>query len=222
MTSISKVEQKNLEKTGYRNGKICLTEQIRNIDLNRIEREREIINRNRYSQQDKDNYKREQIGRVKEEEVANLKKQVEKINRQRSENISKVEQRYLKEAGYKNKDSYLIDQIKKIDKNRIEIENERKYNKERGKKGQKKNTTEKREKEGVKLEELTFRVINIDGLTLTKYIDIEDRFFKNEENNIVCLTETHKKVEDIYISRKIKTLNSMRKKKDKKGGVSML
>ena len=55
-------------------------------------------------------------------------------------------------------------------------------------------------------------------MTLTKYIDIEDRFFKDEENNIVCLTETHKKVEDIYISRKIKTLNSMRKKKDKKGG----
>ena len=64
---------------------------------------------------------------------------------------------------------------------------------------------------------LNFRMIYIDGLTLTKYIDIEENFFKNDQVNIICLTETHKKVEDIYISKKIKSFSTMRKKKTKRG-----
>ena len=65
---------------------------------------------------------------------------------------------------------------------------------------------------------VVFRIININGLTMSKYVDIEENFFRKEEVNIVCLTETHKRVEDIYISSKINTFNVMRKKKDKKGG----
>ena len=65
---------------------------------------------------------------------------------------------------------------------------------------------------------VVFRIININGLTISKFVDIEENFFRKEEVNIVCLTETHKRVEDIYISSKINTFNVMRKKKDKKGG----
>ena len=45
---------------------------------------------------------------------------------------------------------------------------------------------------------VVFRIININGLTMSKYVDIEENFFRKEEVNIVCLTETHKRVEDIY------------------------
>ena len=84
---------------------------------------------------------------------------------------------------------------------------------------QKKQTNKDKGDKKEKTKTISFRILNTEGLNLSKYTDIEDNFFtKENEINIVCLTETHKRIEDIYISRKIKTYNTMRTKNDKQGG----
>ena len=67
---------------------------------------------------------------------------------------------------------------------------------------------------------MKLRVININGLTPDKYIEIEEEFYTKEEINITCLTETHEKYEKIEPDRNITTFNVIREKKtdEKRGG----
>ena len=83
------------------------------------------------------------------------------------------------------------------------------------------NCKEKNGKREKKVEKsLKLRVININGLTPDKYIEIEEEFYTKEEINITCLTETHEKYEKIEPDRNITTFNVIREKKtdEKRGG----
>ena len=66
---------------------------------------------------------------------------------------------------------------------------------------------------------MCFQVLNIRGLNKTKYSELEETFFKNnEEINIVCLTETQNRHEKVKIHDKLSTHFAMREKGEKKGG----
>ena len=93
-------------------------------------------------------------------------------------------------------------------------ENTHKIGKEKGKKPIKK------QNQGWK-KNLKIRLMNINGLRTDKYIDIEEQFYRKEEEiNIVCLTETHEKCEKTDVDRNIRAYNAIREKKagEKKGG----
>ena len=70
---------------------------------------------------------------------------------------------------------------------------------------------------------INLRVMNVNGLNHNKYMNIEEEFFRNEnEINIVCLTETHEKCEETDIHQNIKAIHTIREKNDKRGGGILL
>ena len=70
---------------------------------------------------------------------------------------------------------------------------------------------------------INFQMINIQGLTKQKYIEIEDMLSDKESNtNVIVLTETQQKIDKINPSKGAKIINNMREEKDKKGGGLML
>ena len=70
---------------------------------------------------------------------------------------------------------------------------------------------------------INFKMINIQGLTKPKYIELEDMLNEEENNvNIIVVTETQHKIDKINPSEGAKTISSMREEKDKKGGGLMV
>ena len=68
------------------------------------------------------------------------------------------------------------------------------------------------------MDEFTINLLNIQGLTQVKMVEIED-FIKNKEScNIFCLTETQLKRNHIKTSPNVNYIHRMRKLNDKKGG----
>ena len=68
-----------------------------------------------------------------------------------------------------------------------------------------------------------FKMINIQGLTKAKYVEIEDMLNDKENNmNIIVMTETQQKIDKINPSKGAKTIMTMREEKDKKGGGLMV
>ena len=63
-------------------------------------------------------------------------------------------------------------------------------------------------KEGYKI-----KIINIQGLTNEKYMDLQEEL---KEKTILCITETQKKVDNIKRGEKIRAYSSMRQKEGKK------
>jgi len=47
---------------------------------------------------------------------------------------------------------------------------------------------------------------------------MEETFFRTEEYNIVCLTETQQKIDKIRVNEKLDSFKRMREEEDKKGG----
>ena len=73
----------------------------------------------------------------------------------------------------------------------------------------------------IKGKKVTFQVINIRGLTKTKYSEIENTFFGKEAEsiNFLCLTETQQKYEKVKVHKDLQSYSAMRVRGDKKGGV---
>ena len=63
------------------------------------------------------------------------------------------------------------------------------------------------------------KVLNIQGLTNSKYLELHQEINKM---NIVCLTETQKKIENVRIGQEVTTISSMREMSEKKGGGLMI
>lgn len=63
------------------------------------------------------------------------------------------------------------------------------------------------------------KAINIQGLSKVKVKEIEDLI---DENSILCLTETHKKIRDVNFDKNMTILEQMREAKDRKGGGIMI
>ena len=97
----------------------------------------------------------------------------------------------------------------------MKIERER-----NGKKERKRNKEKNNKKPEDYIEKvIKIRLINIQGITDRKNLEIEETFFSNkEEYNIVCLTETQQKIDKIRVNRKLENFKRMRDEKDKKGG----
>ena len=66
---------------------------------------------------------------------------------------------------------------------------------------------------------IVIKAINIQGLSKVKTNEVECLI---EENSIVCLTETQKKIRDINFNSNVVILKQMREPKDRKGGGLML
>ena len=66
---------------------------------------------------------------------------------------------------------------------------------------------------------VNFKIINIQGLTKTKGIEVEELI---GDRSIVCLTETQKKIRDVMFSKDCKIIENMREKEDRKGGGLMV
>ena len=81
-----------------------------------------------------------------------------------------------------------------------------------------KKENEKKKKYPTQNQKLKIRVMNINGLSTDKYLDIEEQFYRTKEINIVCLTETHEKWEKSDVNKNIIAFNALRKKGEKKGG----
>ena len=63
-------------------------------------------------------------------------------------------------------------------------------------------------------------MINIQGLTKQKYIELESMLNdKSYNKNMIVITETPQRIGKINPSKGAKIVNSMRKEKDKKGGI---
>ena len=75
-------------------------------------------------------------------------------------------------------------------------------------------------KNGKKEKQCNIKLINIQGLTRGKLIEIEG-LLKNE-GDIICLTETHQKIDGMIVNEKIGKLTAMRDTADKKGGGLMI
>ena len=69
-----------------------------------------------------------------------------------------------------------------------------------------------------KHENIKIRLFNIRGLTITKWVDMQKLFFNGKEKNILCLTETHHKVERFICNKKLKKFETMKTEPDKGGG----
>ena len=65
---------------------------------------------------------------------------------------------------------------------------------------------------------MKIRLINIRGLTLNKWVDIQNLFFGSKEKNLVCLTETKQKVERFQCNEKLVKHETMRDERDGKEG----
>ena len=73
---------------------------------------------------------------------------------------------------------------------------------------------------GVRRErEIIVKVVNVQGLTKTKGMEIEELI---NDNSIVCLTETQKKIRDVNFSETFEVIDNMREEKDRKGGGIMV
>ena len=65
---------------------------------------------------------------------------------------------------------------------------------------------------------IDFKVINIQGLTKQKYIELESILNdKSYNKNVIVITEKQQKIDKINPSKGAKILDSMREEKDKKG-----
>ena len=63
------------------------------------------------------------------------------------------------------------------------------------------------------------RLINVQGFTDIKYLELKENFLgKGKEYNIICLTETHQKVEKVCVGDGLFNHLMMRESNDKKGG----
>ena len=65
-------------------------------------------------------------------------------------------------------------------------------------------------------------MINIQGLTKAKYLEVEDILNEENTNNIVCITETQQKIDKTVESKGVKKHIAMRNMDDKKGGGLMI
>ncbi|XP_068205230.1 uncharacterized protein PF3D7_1120000-like [Palaemon carinicauda] len=90
-----------------------------------------------------------------------------------------------------------------------------KGNRKRNENGSRDRPTEKNKK-------ISFKIINIQGLTKQKYMEMESLLNDSFDINIVVLTETQQKIDKINISDGTIKKESMRDFKDKKGGGLMV
>ena len=82
-----------------------------------------------------------------------------------------------------------------------------------------KNLKEKLDKGGRDQVSVKIRLLNVQGFSDTKYIELKDRFLGGDkEYNIICLTETHQKTEKVKIGDGLFNHLMMREINDKKGG----
>ena len=65
-------------------------------------------------------------------------------------------------------------------------------------------------------------MINIQGLTKAKYLEVEDILNEENTNNIICITETQQKIDKTVESKGVKKHIAMRNMDDKKGGGLMI
>ena len=67
---------------------------------------------------------------------------------------------------------------------------------------------------------MMIRLLNVRGLTEDKYLELCRLFFneKGGEYNLVCLTETHHRVEKINVGDGLFSFSVMRKERKKGGG----
>ena len=65
-----------------------------------------------------------------------------------------------------------------------------------------------------KHENIKIRLFNIRGLTIDKWVDMQKLFFNGKEKNILCLTETHHKVERFVCNKKLEKFETMRLEAD--------
>ena len=66
---------------------------------------------------------------------------------------------------------------------------------------------------------IDFKVINIQGLTKQKFIELESMLNdKSYNKNMIVITETQQKIDKINPSKGAKIVNSMKEEKYKKGG----
>ena len=66
---------------------------------------------------------------------------------------------------------------------------------------------------------LQIKLLNIQGLTKVKAIELESLFWNND---ILCLTEAQQKMEKVNFSKNVKYVTSMRDVEEKKGGGLMI
>ena len=82
-----------------------------------------------------------------------------------------------------------------------------------------KNFKEKLGKGGSDQVSVKIRILNVQGFSDIKYIELKDRFLGGDkEYNIICLTETHQKTEKVKIGEGLFNHLMMREFNDKKGG----
>ena len=67
-------------------------------------------------------------------------------------------------------------------------------------------------------QKIVVRLLNVEGLTEIKLRELEEKFFMNEEYNILCLVETHHKWGRLEIAEGLENFTAMRELRDKKGG----
>ena len=70
------------------------------------------------------------------------------------------------------------------------------------------------------LEKLNIKYVNIQGLTKAKMAEIEKLI--DSDKVIICLTETHQKIDNITLDDSLLNISEMRDSMDKKGGGLMI
>ena len=64
---------------------------------------------------------------------------------------------------------------------------------------------------------LSVKLINIQGLSKAKYIELEEMLNEENKMNIICITETQQKLDKIMESKGVTKFNKLRETKDKIG-----
>ena len=72
-----------------------------------------------------------------------------------------------------------------------------------------------RKKENVEKETIEIKLLNVQGLTEEKWVEILE---ETGDNSIMCLMETQKKVDGIKIVNDVKIIQTMREMQDRKRG----
>ena len=73
----------------------------------------------------------------------------------------------------------------------------------------------KGKRENEKEETIKIKLLNVQGLTEDKWIEILE---ETGDDSIMCITETQKKVDDIKIVKDVKIIQTMREMQDRNGG----
>ena len=73
-----------------------------------------------------------------------------------------------------------------------------------------------RKEEAEAKQKIVVRLLNVEGLAEIKLRELEEKFFMNEEYNILCLVETHHKWGRLEIAEGLENFTAMRELRYKK------